>query len=518
MSHDHHREHTNHRLILTRILKGIGSFALVAALLAAYGVSSSGSSVLGIAASRNGPADIKCMTFEPWTDTNAAQYGMARDYIFADGGTCQNTPQDLLAAIKKANAGPGTTVVLNSPGGSLMAGVEMGRIIRRHQLDTQVGAQYPYYLGLSPVPSRDNSTATGRDQRYVPYIQYPVAKPFPGQCLSACNFALLGGVHRSVGLLSDFGAHQFDTDIHFAAWAEARKKELLKTHSEAQVAQMIADEAVQLAQDAKEHFEQETQQAQAELAVYLQDMGIDVHFLTEMAKKSGHNIWNFTHLDPSDLIRMRVVTPRWHTVWRLKRADTPSREVYLQGETTDMWGQHVLNIVCRKEGASSDLSTGVDLEASLDTGGRVSAAKFARDITRYVLVLDNGITPVPAGSPAITKQAAATQDGRKISTAIRVRWEGAILKLVKKTRVDKKENQVSYQGNDNFGIMLESKDPTVHALQFVWKLDPDQMRKYLQGPDCAPATTVSKLQQGLGMSPAGPVSRASPAPKTARKL
>ena len=30
MSH-HHHQHTNHRLTLTRILKGIGSFALVAA-------------------------------------------------------------------------------------------------------------------------------------------------------------------------------------------------------------------------------------------------------------------------------------------------------------------------------------------------------------------------------------------------------------------------------------------------------------------------------------------------------
>jgi len=85
MSHDHHREHTNHRLILTRILKGIGSFALVVALLVFYRVSFSGSPVLGIAAAINGPANGQCMTFERWTDTNAAQYGMARDYIFADG-------------------------------------------------------------------------------------------------------------------------------------------------------------------------------------------------------------------------------------------------------------------------------------------------------------------------------------------------------------------------------------------------------------------------------------------------
>jgi hypothetical protein len=37
MSQDYH-QHTNHRLTLTRILKGIGSFALVAALLAFYGI------------------------------------------------------------------------------------------------------------------------------------------------------------------------------------------------------------------------------------------------------------------------------------------------------------------------------------------------------------------------------------------------------------------------------------------------------------------------------------------------
>ena len=487
MAQEHHREHTNHRLILTRILKGIGSFVLIAAFIAFYCASFSGPPVLGIAAAINGPANGQCMTFEPWTDMNAAQYGMARDYIFADGGICPNTPQDLRAAIEKANAGPGTTVVLNSFGGDLGAGVEMGRIIRHHQLNTQVGAQHPYYLGLSPVPSQDNSTATGRDQRFVRYIQYPVEKPFPGQCISACNFALLGGVHRSVGSLSDFGAHQFYSTEDLSAYVEAKRKELLKLYPEAEVNKRIAAETGLFAKKVQDKFEDDTQRTQADLAVYLQEMGIDEKFLALMVKKRGAQMWTITHVQPSDLMHLRVVTPRWVTDWGFKRANTPSREIFLQGQTTDMWGQHVLNIVCRNEGASSNSSTDVYLEATLDPGGRVGAAEFARDITGYVFVLDNGFKPIPAGSPAIAKQAAATKDGRKISAAIQINREAAIAYLLK-MRVVKKENQeVSYIGNDNIGIMLESKkNPTVHALQFVWTLDADKMKNYLLGPDCAP--------------------------------
>jgi hypothetical protein len=268
----------------------------------------------------------------------------------------------------------------------------------------------------------------------------------------------------------------------------------------------------------QEQFEDITQRVQAELAVFLQEMGIDEEFLAVMVKKRGDKAWTVTHLEPFDLIRLRVVTPRWDTVWGFQIANTPSREIVLQGKTTDMWGQHVLNVVCRKEGASSDSSTGVYLEATLDPGGRVGAAEFTRDIRGYVIVHDNGSIPVPVGSPAITKQAAATEDGRKISAAIKIKREMAIAYLLK--RVVKKDNQdVSYKGNDNIGITLESnKNPTVHALQFVWTLNPDIMRKYLLGPDCAPATTLAKPHQGVALSQARPVSRASAVHKVARNV
>jgi phosphate transport system substrate-binding protein len=57
MSQDHH-QHTNHRLTLTWILKGIGSFALVAALLAFYGILFFGSPV-EVVATRTSQADTK---------------------------------------------------------------------------------------------------------------------------------------------------------------------------------------------------------------------------------------------------------------------------------------------------------------------------------------------------------------------------------------------------------------------------------------------------------------------------
>ena len=60
MSQDHH-QHANHRLTLTRILKGIGIFALLAALLAFYGILFFGSPVEVVAtlATHTSQADNK---------------------------------------------------------------------------------------------------------------------------------------------------------------------------------------------------------------------------------------------------------------------------------------------------------------------------------------------------------------------------------------------------------------------------------------------------------------------------
>lgn len=78
-----------------------------------------------------------------------------------------------------------TTVVLNSPGGSLMGGLKMGEIIRANGFSTHI-AQLETVSGGGYVLSE-------------------------GSCASACAYAYLGGQRRSIELQSKYGVHQIST-------------------------------------------------------------------------------------------------------------------------------------------------------------------------------------------------------------------------------------------------------------------------------------------------------------------
>jgi hypothetical protein len=70
-------------------------------------------------------------------------------------------------------------VYLNSPGGSLVTAMQLGRVLREHAFDTRVGAR-----------TVDATQATA------------------GTCHSACPFVLAGGVRRSLETGSAIGLHR----------------------------------------------------------------------------------------------------------------------------------------------------------------------------------------------------------------------------------------------------------------------------------------------------------------------
>jgi hypothetical protein len=77
----------------------------------------------------------------------------------------------------------GASVYLNSPGGDLMEGVELGRLIRRFGFDTYVGQESSEEF-----------------------------KHLPGQCYSACVLAFVGGRYRYDTPSSKIGVHRFYTE------------------------------------------------------------------------------------------------------------------------------------------------------------------------------------------------------------------------------------------------------------------------------------------------------------------
>ncbi len=111
------------------------------------------------------------------------------EWLGGDGTIDESSVPNLLAALKDMGGGyPGLRVVLNSPGGSLAAGLKLGEAIRQNKLSTSVG---------KTVPST-----------YAPDWKETI----PGKCASACAFAFLGGVNRDTSG-GDVGVHQFYQDI-----------------------------------------------------------------------------------------------------------------------------------------------------------------------------------------------------------------------------------------------------------------------------------------------------------------
>ena len=107
--------------------------------------------------------------------------------IKANGEITESTPggfEDFLANASLDNK-RNTTLVIDSPGGSLWGGLELGRKIRSNGFDTHVGRIGPAQGDLINI--------------------------IAGQCASACAYAFLGGKNRSKEGNSKYGLHQIST-------------------------------------------------------------------------------------------------------------------------------------------------------------------------------------------------------------------------------------------------------------------------------------------------------------------
>ena len=106
-------------------------------------------------------------------------------WVAAQGEITPDTPANFQEYITKF--GKPYIVRLHSPGGNLLAGIRLGELIREQGAETIVGKTV-------------QMTEAGLEN-------YEMGEP--GICASACTFAFMGGVERSVGPGSQLGVHQF---------------------------------------------------------------------------------------------------------------------------------------------------------------------------------------------------------------------------------------------------------------------------------------------------------------------
>jgi hypothetical protein len=99
--------------------------------------------------------------------------------IYLDGEITPSLPRQLAAALALNHIDRGT-IYINSVGGDLQAGLELGEFIRQTGFNTAIG------------------------KRGVAY-----GKPSPGSCQSACLMTYAGGVYRFADPQTFFGIHRF---------------------------------------------------------------------------------------------------------------------------------------------------------------------------------------------------------------------------------------------------------------------------------------------------------------------
>jgi hypothetical protein len=113
-------------------------------------------------------------------------------WIVADGEITAATPDEFATFLKTEDVkiGARIEVYLDSPGGSLLAGIKLGEIIRRYGLGTRVASTVPLNIGSGSFKFETDGA---------------------GNCYSACSFAFLGGKWR-IAVDQSIGVHQHYTD------------------------------------------------------------------------------------------------------------------------------------------------------------------------------------------------------------------------------------------------------------------------------------------------------------------
>ena len=101
--------------------------------------------------------------------------------VYADGPIDVNAADRFEQLIKKKNVPQYSTIYLNSSGGSVIAGIGLGKLFRKYGFRTSLG-------------------------RYAPNSDYPL---WDAHCLSACTFAYIGAEFRYMSKESVFGVHRF---------------------------------------------------------------------------------------------------------------------------------------------------------------------------------------------------------------------------------------------------------------------------------------------------------------------
>ncbi len=233
--------------------------------------------------------------------------------IFADGDFTPDTPKALQTFLDRSTYTPDTRIFLNSLGGDLGAGMEVGRIINKAHLNTGVARN-----------TRDPELAGGIDLHANSHI-------YPGYCVSACSLAFLGGRSRQVEHGATYAVHQVSMNCVDKRRARSRFP-------------WVPIPDVNYCPELNEALAM-VQIASGAVVEYVTSMGADPIFLTEMSK-AGPNTVNALTEDQLNAYRInfKIGAEEW-------AYDTDaSGQFFLQFTQADEWKKDRVEIYCDRSG------------------------------------------------------------------------------------------------------------------------------------------------------------------------
>lgn len=231
-------------------------------------------------------------------------------YVVLDGEIDAGTPARVAEALRRTGM-DGVDVYINSPGGNLLAGMEIGRMIRQSGANTYIG-------GLAPGPSS-------------PIPGVPSVKSVPGVCYSACALAFLGGVYRYASNGSEYGVHRFSSRSG-------------PTGSDLDTAQIIS----------------------AAIGTFIREMEVDPGLFDLMVQEGKDKI---RILSKMELMRLNVVNNgRKRPVWSIEVVEGAQ---YLRGMQDNVYGQGKAILLCYDNRIlyQSHYQAGTEMANSIASGG-----------------------------------------------------------------------------------------------------------------------------------------------------
>jgi hypothetical protein len=193
-----------------------------------------------------------------------------------------------LEGVLRTVGGDGADIYINSPGGSLLAGMQIGRLIRKAGATTRIGTL-----------SLDKEGSLG-GKAFVKHVN--------GFCHSACSLAFLGGLYRYADSGDMYGVHRFSSSSS-------------PSSNDMDAAQVIS----------------------AAVAAYIREMDVDPALFDYMVERGKDGIRILT---TKELTLLNVVNNgRQRPIWSIESIE---EGLYLRGVQETVYGRGKAAFLCSK--------------------------------------------------------------------------------------------------------------------------------------------------------------------------